>query len=66
MEANLPVFREIWRITGPFSRYNRFKGALPGLGTATVAFAAYCAYEYIFLSKDQHGHGDAGHGEEHH
>ncbi|KAI1330390.1 hypothetical protein F5Y16DRAFT_363009 [Xylariaceae sp. FL0255] len=54
---------EAWRYTGTFSRWNRFKGALPGLGTATVAFAVYLVYEQLFM-KDEH-HGDA-HGEEHH
>ena len=57
--------RETWRYTGPFSRFNRFKGAFPGLGIATVAFSAYCAYEWAFLSDDGHGHGE-GHGSEHH
>ena len=33
----------------------------PGFGIATVAFAAYCAYEYAFL-KDDHSHGGSGHG----
>lgn len=60
-------YREAWRYTGPFTRYNRFKGAFPGLGIATVAFTAYCAYEYLFLSSsgNQHGHTEAGHGEAH-
>jgi len=56
---------EAWRYTGPFTRFNRFKGAFPGLGIATVAFAGYCAYEYMFL-KDDHGHGEAEHGDGHH
>ena len=56
---------EAWRYTGPFTRYNRFKGALPGLGTATVAFAVYCTYEYFFMSEDHHGL-EGGHGGEHH
>ncbi|PWW78085.1 hypothetical protein C7212DRAFT_183357, partial [Tuber magnatum] len=47
---------ETWRYTGPFTRWNRFKGAFPGLGIATVAFAAYCAYEAVFL-KDEHNGG---------
>ncbi|PBP19889.1 hypothetical protein BUE80_DR009265 [Diplocarpon rosae] len=55
---------EAWRYTGPFTRANRFKNSFPGLGIATVAFAAYCGYEYFFLT-DDHGHGD-GHGEGHH
>ncbi|KAJ9642989.1 hypothetical protein H2201_006383 [Coniosporium apollinis] len=50
---------EAWRYTGPFSRWNRFKGAFPGLGIATVAFAGYLVYERIFL-KDEHGHEDGG------
>ena len=57
--------REAWRYTGQFTRWNRFKGSFPGLGIATVAFAAYCGYEYMFLN-DDHGHGEGGHGEGHH
>lgn len=56
---------EAWRYTGIYSRKNRFKNALPGFGTASVAFAIYCAYEYYFLNDDHHGHKE-GHGEEHH
>ncbi|KAL8883711.1 MAG: hypothetical protein Q9192_007030 [Flavoplaca navasiana] len=54
---------EEWRYTGPFTRWNRFKGAFPGLGIATVAFTFYCGFEYFFL-KDKHhdeGHGAEGH-----
>ncbi|KAI9824741.1 MAG: hypothetical protein M1832_001567 [Thelocarpon impressellum] len=67
MPANDPWARaEAWRYTGPFTRFNRFRGSFPGLGIATVAFAAYLGYEYMFL-KPEHGHGEAGHGgEEHH
>ncbi|KAI0481731.1 NADH-ubiquinone oxidoreductase B12 subunit family-domain-containing protein [Xylaria cf. heliscus] len=54
---------EAWRYKGTFSRWNRLKGAFPGLGIATVAFAVYLGYEQLFL-QDSH-HGDA-HGEEHH
>ncbi|KAI8953977.1 NADH-ubiquinone oxidoreductase B12 subunit family-domain-containing protein [Xylaria longipes] len=54
---------EAWRYKGIFSRWNRFKGGLPGLGIATVAFAVYLGYEQLFLQDDHHG--DA-HGEEHH
>jgi NADH dehydrogenase (ubiquinone) 1 beta subcomplex subunit 3 len=54
---------EAWRYKGIFTRYNRFKGAFPGLGIATVAFAAYCGYEYMFLKDDHHAE---GHGEDHH
>ncbi|KAH8910114.1 hypothetical protein BR93DRAFT_966163 [Coniochaeta sp. PMI_546] len=52
---------EAWRYTGRFSRFNRFKGAFPGLGIATVAFAGYCAYEYFFIPAEHHstGHGQA-------
>ena len=50
---------ETWRYTGPFTRFNRFKGALPGLGVASVAFAGYLVYEQLFLK-------DAHHGESHH
>ncbi|EGS20745.1 uncharacterized protein CTHT_0025810 [Thermochaetoides thermophila DSM 1495] len=53
---------EAWRYTGRFSRFNRFKGALPGFGIATVAFTAYCVFEHFFLKDDHHGH----HGEKEH
>ncbi|TGJ81986.1 hypothetical protein E0Z10_g6772 [Xylaria hypoxylon] len=53
---------ETWRYSGTFSRWNRFKGAFPGLGIATVAFAVYLGYEQFFLQDDHH---DA-HGNEHH
>ena len=64
---------EAWRYQGPFTRWNRFRGAFPGLGIATIAFTIYCGYEYLFLKDDHHGHlgeehGDAhseGHGEDH-
>jgi NADH dehydrogenase (ubiquinone) 1 beta subcomplex subunit 3 len=56
------LHREAWRYSGPFTRFNRFKGAFPGLGIATVAFAGYLVVEQLFL-KEEHGH---GHGEEHH
>lgn len=53
---------EAWRYTGRFSRWNRFKGSFPGLGIATVAFAAYCGYEYMFLNDAHHGDGhESGH-----
>ncbi|KAF1346767.1 NADH-ubiquinone oxidoreductase B12 subunit family-domain-containing protein [Delphinella strobiligena] len=51
---------EAWRYTGPFSRWNRFKGAFPGLGIATVAFAGYLAYEAVFV-KDDHHHTEGHH-----
>ena len=54
---------EVWRYSGPFTRWNRFKGSFPGLGIATVAFAAYCGYEYLFLNDEHHGE---VHGEGHH
>ncbi|TVY88861.1 hypothetical protein LAWI1_G006181 [Lachnellula willkommii] len=57
---------EAWRYSGPFTRWNRFKGSFPGLGIATVAFAAYCGYEYLFLKDDHHGHAEGGHSEGHH
>ena len=50
------VHSEAWRYTGPFTRFNRFRGSFPGLGIATVAFAAYCGYEYLFLTDRHHAH----------
>ncbi|KAH7386634.1 hypothetical protein DE146DRAFT_620537 [Phaeosphaeria sp. MPI-PUGE-AT-0046c] len=47
---------EQWRYTGPFSRFQRFKGSFPGLGIATVAFGAYLAAEHFGLLKDEGGH----------
>ena len=59
-ETNATINREAWRYTGQFSRFNRLKNAFPGLGIATVAFAAYCGYEYFFV-KDEHHHGEEHH-----
>lgn len=64
IQADEPLFRDEWRYTGPFTRFNRFKGAFPGLGIATVAFTIYCGYEYLFMKDEHH---DKGHGtNEHH
>jgi len=61
---------EAWRYSGPFTRWNRYKGALPGLGIASVAFAGYLVYEQLFTShgilSSSHGHGDSHHEEGHH
>lgn len=57
---------EAWRYEGVFSRWNRFKRGFPGLGIATVAFAAYCGYEYYFLGGGDAHHGGKDHGEGHH
>ncbi|KAK1769092.1 putative nadh:ubiquinone oxidoreductase [Phialemonium atrogriseum] len=54
---------EAWRYRGIFTRWNRFKGAFPGLGIGTAAFVAYCAYEHYFMKDEHHGE---GHGEGHH
>lgn len=64
VETQLMSHSEAWRYTGPFTRWNRFSRAFPGLGIATVAFTGYVIFEAIFL-KDSHGHGDS-HGEGHH
>lgn len=53
--TNTLLCSEAWRYTGTFSRFNRFKGSLPGLGTATVAFAGYCLYEHFFMEDEHHG-----------
>lgn len=62
-ELNMTWSSETWRYTGPFTRWNRFKGAFPGLGIATVAFTVYVVYEQLFLKDDHHS---SGHGDEHH
>lgn len=59
------IYSEAWRYTGPFTRWNRLKGAFPGLGWGAGAFAIYLAYEAVFV-KDEHGHGEIGHGQDHH
>ncbi|EGW32334.1 uncharacterized protein SPAPADRAFT_138598 [Spathaspora passalidarum NRRL Y-27907] len=50
--------RDAWRYEGQFTRYNRFKNTLPGLGIGTAAFLSYWAYEHFILKKghDEHGH----------
>jgi len=50
---------EAWRSQGPFTRWNRWKRTLPGLGSATVAFALYCVYEHFFLNMHKHNHHDS-------
>lgn len=60
----LTVSSEAWRYSGPFTRWNRYKRAFPGLGIAIVAFSGYVVFEALFL-KDSHAHGE-GHGEGHH
>lgn len=41
------------------------KGAFPGLGIGAAAFGVYLVYEALFV-KDEHGHGEIGHGKDHH
>ncbi|KAJ3374637.1 hypothetical protein GGF31_006534 [Allomyces arbusculus] len=54
--------REAWRYHPIFSRSAQLRGAFPGLGIATAAFATYCVVEHFFFKKDDHhGHGH-GHG----
>jgi hypothetical protein len=53
------IHSEQWRYTGPFTRFNRFKGSFPGLGIATVAFGAYLAAEQFGLIGDAHEHHDS-------
>ena len=58
--AHTYLCSEQWRYTGPFSRFNRFKGSFPGLGIATVAFAGYLVAEQLFFN-DKDAHHDEGH-----
>ncbi|KAF2417247.1 hypothetical protein EJ08DRAFT_600105 [Tothia fuscella] len=51
---------EVWRYTGPFTRFNRFKSAFPGLGIATVAFGVYLVAEQVFF-KEEHHHEEKEH-----
>ncbi|KAG0369417.1 Spo11/DNA topoisomerase VI subunit A [Gamsiella multidivaricata] len=56
--------RNAWRNSGLFTRSARIRTMFPGLGIATVAFAAYLGYEYVTAPKaDAHHH---HHGESHH
>jgi NADH dehydrogenase (ubiquinone) 1 beta subcomplex subunit 3 len=55
--AILMLSSEQWRYTGPFTRWNRFKGSFPGLGIATVAFAGYCVIEALFFKDEHHDEG---------
>ncbi|KAJ9612086.1 hypothetical protein H2200_003681 [Cladophialophora chaetospira] len=48
---------EAWRYSGPFTRWNRMKGAFPGFTIAVVAFTGYVIAEQLFFAKDTHGHG---------
>ena len=64
-ELTVSFSREAWRYTGPFTRWNRFKGAFPGLGIATVAFAGYLIYEAVFLNKPHGGHAEKDSEEQH-
>jgi NADH dehydrogenase (ubiquinone) 1 beta subcomplex subunit 3 len=59
------VHSEQWRYTGPFTRFQRFKGSFPGLGIATVAFGAYLAAEQFGLIGDAHAHHDEAASEHH-
>ncbi|KAI9032702.1 NADH-ubiquinone oxidoreductase B12 subunit family-domain-containing protein [Phycomyces blakesleeanus] len=61
-EANVgtPVYhdpwakREAWRKHPIFSKTAGLRTLFPGLGIATVAFAAYCGYEAVFLKDKKH------------
>ncbi|KAI8639814.1 NADH-ubiquinone oxidoreductase B12 subunit family-domain-containing protein [Parasitella parasitica] len=48
--------REAWRKHPIFSKSSNFKTMFPGLGIATVAFAAYCTYEHFFLNNNKKSH----------
>lgn len=48
--------REAWRKSPIFSKPSNLKTLFPGLGIATVAFAAYCTYEHFFLNKKGGNH----------
>ncbi|KAK3815020.1 MAG: Spo11/DNA topoisomerase VI subunit A [Benniella sp.] len=53
-----------WRNSELFTRSARIRTMFPGLGIATVAFAAYLGYEYITAPKADTHHHD--HGKDHH
>ena len=64
IHTNMSAYSEAWRYTGPFSRWNRFKGIFPGFWIGAGAFGVYMVYEQLFMSSG-HGHGE-GHEEGHH
>ncbi|KAI9242759.1 MAG: hypothetical protein BYD32DRAFT_361804, partial [Podila humilis] len=43
-----------WRQHALFTRSARIRTMFPGLGIASVAFAAYLGYEYVTAPKDAH------------
>jgi NADH dehydrogenase (ubiquinone) 1 beta subcomplex subunit 3 len=47
---------EAWRKHAIFSRSAQFRGAFPGLGIATVAFAAYCGIEWAMNNNKEKHH----------
>ncbi|KAG0169386.1 hypothetical protein DFQ28_003694 [Apophysomyces sp. BC1034] len=60
LQQRTPVYRdpwakrEAWRKHPLFSKTSNFKTMFPGLGIATVAFTAYCGFEYFFLKDKKH------------
>ncbi|KAF9961929.1 hypothetical protein BGZ70_008167 [Mortierella alpina] len=50
-----------WRQHALFTRSARIGTMFPGLGIATVAFAAYLGYEYVTAPKAEAHHGEAHH-----
>ncbi|KAF9910709.1 hypothetical protein EC991_005694 [Linnemannia zychae] len=53
-----------WRNHALFTRRARIGTMFPGLGIATVAFAAYLGYEYVTAPKETHHHGHSAEGHE--
>ncbi|KAF9093842.1 hypothetical protein BGX29_009787 [Mortierella sp. GBA35] len=47
-----------WRNHALFTRRARIGTMFPGLGIATVAFAAYLGYEYVTAPKETHHHSE--------
>ncbi|RKP15479.1 hypothetical protein BJ684DRAFT_2384, partial [Piptocephalis cylindrospora] len=55
--ANDPWDRvESWRRHPVFSFKNQVRNLFPGLGIATVAFAAYCTWEHFSQQNDHSSH----------
>jgi hypothetical protein len=56
-----------WRFH-PALRPSSIKDVVPGLGTASVLFAAYCGVEWLMKPAESHHEHEShnGHGEKHH
>lgn len=50
------TIREAWRYQGPFTRFQRYKGALPGFGIGVTAFILFNVYEQFVQTPEPAHH----------